>query len=283
MPYTIGDLGKTLMDRLVAAGIDSREAVREIDLIVQHVTGWTVAQQHLHATEPLSADIIESALGICEQRCKRVPLQYVLGEAWFMGLRFAVRPGVLIPRSDTETLVEVALNYLKRFKTPFIVDAGTGSGAIAVSLARLNDEVRVIALDTSSAALEIAVENARLNGVSDRIKFELSDWRTYKSSFKFHAIISNPPYIPVSQVSTLAPEVADHEPREALFGLDTDGLGFYRSFIPEHVISGGFIAVEVGHGQADAVSRIFESAGWCDLQLHYDLNKIPRVVSAFCP
>jgi release factor glutamine methyltransferase len=283
---TLDDVRKSLTERFVAAGIDAEDISRELDLLVQHVTGWSAAEQHLHDGEPLEEDQLMAIEEIAEQREIRVPLQYCLEEAWFMGLKFNVRPGVLIPRADTETLVETALKFLEPIENPWVLDVGTGSGAIAISMAKLRPTMRVIALDISDKALRIALENARLHGVSERIQFVKTDWLTQEPSQKFDALISNPPYIPTSLATTLAPEVRMHEPKEALFGLDEDGLGFYRNLsqtAPEHLGSGGFIAVEIGHGQADAVREIFAHEPWRNLEVHYDLNKIPRVISALCP
>jgi release factor glutamine methyltransferase len=281
---TLSDVGKSLRDRFVAAGIDPAEISREIELIVQYVTGWTAAQQHLHDGEPLDEDQLLGIEEIAEKRCERIPLQYCLEEAWFMGLRFNVRPGVLIPRADTETLVETTLRLLKPDASPWILDIGTGSGAIAIGLAHLRPDLHAIAIDISKEALEVARENARLLGVSDRVQFRLADWFDQTPSQKFDAIICNPPYIPVSKGPELAPEVRVYEPAKALFGLDDDGLGFYRNLAEtagDHLGEDGFIAVEIGHGQADPVRLIFESGPWADLEVHYDLNKIARVISAF--
>lgn len=286
MPATLQDVRKVLKDRFVAAGIDSDEIARELDLILQHVTGWSVAEQHLHDDAMLEEDQLLALEEIAEQREIRVPLQYVLEEAWFMGLKFNVRPGVLIPRPDTEILVEIALKFLEPVANPWVLDVGTGSGAIAIAIAKLRPQSRVIALDISEQALRIAQENAKLHGVFDRIQFVRSDFLKQEPGQKFDALLSNPPYIPASQAPSLAPEVRMHEPKEALFGPDDDGLGFYRNLAAtgyEHLGTGGFIAVEVGQGQADAVRSLFETEPWRDLQVHYDLNKIPRVVSAFCP
>jgi release factor glutamine methyltransferase len=284
MPATLSDVGNALRNRLVAAGIDPHEAQREVELIVRYVTGWDTAQQHLHDDELIEEDQLLGFEEICEKRCERIPLQYCLEEAWFMGLRFNVRPGVLIPRADTETLVETTLMFLKPDASPWILDIGTGSGAIAISLAHLRPDLHAIALDVSKEALEVARENARLIGVSDRIQFRFGDWFEQEPSQKFDALVCNPPYIPLSKGPELAPEVRVYEPAKALFGLDDDGLGFYRNLAataPEHLGEDGLIAVEVGQGQAEAVRQIFESGAWRDLQVHYDLNKIARVVSAF--
>jgi release factor glutamine methyltransferase len=282
----VESVGKSLHDRLVAAGIDFHEAHREVQMILEHVTGLSAAQQYLQSDAVLAPEAVRKIEEIAAKREQRIPLQYCLGEAWFMGLKFHVRSGVLIPRADTETLVETALKFLKPVKTPLIVDVGTGSGAIAIAMAKFREDLHAVALDVSEEALAIASENAELHSVSDRIQFVLADWLTYKPDARFNAVLSNPPYIPSAKAGELQPEVSVHEPKLALFGFDEDGLGFYRNLSrtsPDHLLDRGFIAVEVGHGQADAVSAIFRTGAWIDQSVHYDLNKIPRVLSAFRP
>lgn len=277
-------ISKQLYSRLIAVGIDKDEARREVELIVEHATALSTAKQVLAANDDVATDAIIRIEAIMEKRCQRIPLQYCLEHTWFMGLRFNVRSGALIPRSDTETLVEVAMEYLSKFEEPTIVDVGTGSGAIAIALASMRKDLKAIALDISPAALEIARENADLNQVSDRVSFIQADWLTFAPQQKLNAVLSNPPYVPASKAAELEPEVGVFEPKEAVFGLGEDGLGFFRSLnekAADHLLPDGFIAVEVGQGQADEVQGIFGSGKWNDLKTHFDLNKIPRVVSAF--
>ena len=282
---TYGEIGKRLQEWFLEAGINAADVEREVDLVIQHVTGWTAAQQHLHANDSVDSAHAGAIKDIADQRAERIPLQYILEESWFMGLRFNVRPGVLIPRPDTETLVEFSLKLLERVQSPLIVDVGTGSGIVAISLAHHRPDLRAIAIDVSKEALFIAKENGALHGVLDRVELVRSDWNEWNGERSvFDAIISNPPYIPPDQRSDLAPEVLDHEPPLALFGPDADGLGFYRSLsqkAPAHLAPGGFIAVEIGLAQAEAVQSILRAGPWADLQVHYDLNKMPRVVSGF--
>jgi release factor glutamine methyltransferase len=284
---TYGEVAKRLRDWFAEAGIRAGDIDREVELLLQHVTGWSSAQQHLHADEKLTDAHAAAIKDIADQRAERIPLQYILEEAWFMGLRFNVRPGVLIPRADTETLAEVSLKLLERTQSPLIVDVGTGSGILAIALAHFRPDLRAIAIDVSKEALFIAKENGALHGVLDRVQLVRSDWNEWQGEKSvFDAIISNPPYISPDQRSGLEPEVLDHEPPLALFGPDADGLGFYRSLsqkAPAHLAPGGFIAVEIGFGQAEAVLAIFKSGPWIDLQVHNDLSGIPRVVSGFLP
>jgi len=280
---TLAKTAEELYQRLVQVGIDEHEARREVELILEHATTLPVAKQMLLAGEQLDPAALERIAKIADKRCQRIPLQYCLEHTYFMGLRFNVRPGVLIPRADTETLVETTLKKLECIANPKILDVGTGSGAIAVSLARLRSDLHAVAIDISPDALVIARENAQLHGVTERVNFIHSDWMSFQPTGQFHAVISNPPYIPISLIAELAPEVAVHEPGEAIFGIDEDGLGFYRRLsdtAEPYVLAEGWLIVEVGQGQAKEVAHIFRSDGWNDIRTYEDLNKIQRVVSA---
>lgn len=193
---------------------------------------------------------------LCDRRAAREPLQYILGETEFMGLTFHVEPGVLIPRADTEILVEKALKVMP--PNARVLDIGTGSGAIAVSLARLGQAARVTAVDVSDKALEIARKNAENNGAD--VEFVKSDCFSALQGRKYDMIVSNPPYISDEEMQTLMPEVRQ-EPELALFG-GGDGLDFYRRIsreAPEYLNEGGFLLFEIGWLQKDAVSALMRT------------------------
>ena len=193
---------------------------------------------------------------LCDRRAAREPLQYILGETEFMGLTFHVEPGVLIPRADTEILVEKALKVMP--PNARVLDIGTGSGAIAVSLARLGQAERVTAVDVSDKALEIARKNAENNGAD--VEFVKSDCFSALQGRKYDMIVSNPPYISDEEMQTLMPEVRQ-EPELALFG-GGDGLDFYRRISrvsPEHLNECGFILFEIGWLQKDEVSALMRT------------------------
>jgi release factor glutamine methyltransferase len=283
---TLADLTIAIRGWLLALGIDACESHLETELIVEHVTGLSTARQLLASDGPVSDEIARTVDDIMARRAQREPLQYCLGHTYFMGLRMMVRPGVLIPRADTEILVESALELLAGIANPLIADIGTGSGAIAVAMAALRPDARVIAVDISEDALAVARENAAAHSLSERIEFVHSEWSHFQCAQPLHAIVSNPPYIPVGLIDTLAPEVAKHEPKEALFGSDPDGLGFYRDFAhsaAQFLREGGFLCVEVGQGQAELVADILRAAGWSDIRVKNDLNAISRVVTGFRP
>lgn len=193
---------------------------------------------------------------LCDRRTAREPLQYILGETEFMGLTFHVEPGVLIPRADTEILVEKALEWMKPGAR--VLDIGTGSGAIAVSLAKLGRQAQVTAVDVSDRALEIARQNAGRNGAA--VEFVKSDCFSALKGRKYDMIVSNPPYISGDEMRGLMPEVT-HEPELALFG-GADGLDFYRRIsreAPEYLNEGGCLLFEIGWLQKDAVSALVKA------------------------
>lgn len=193
---------------------------------------------------------------LCDRRAVREPLQYILGETEFMGLTFHVEPGVLIPRADTEILVEKALAWMKPGAR--VLDIGTGSGAIAVSLAKLGRQAQVTAVDVSDRALEIARRNAERNGAA--VEFVKSDCFSALKGRKYDMIVSNPPYISEDEMRGLMPEVT-REPELALFG-GADGLDFYRRIsreAPEYLNEGGCLLFEIGWLQKDAVSALVKA------------------------
>lgn len=211
------------------------------------------------------------------RRAQREPVQYILGETEFWSLPFAVSPAVLVPRADTEVLVEEAL--ARTAAADRVLDVGTGSGAIAIALAHEKPHTLVTALDCSEAALEIARGNALRNGVAGRVTFLAGDLASLPPG-PFEMVISNPPYIPTRDCEQLMPEVRDYEPRLALDG-GADGLRAYRHLATQAgqiLIPGGWLLVEVGVGQAESVSDLFNAAGLVEICRRDDYSGIPRVV-----
>jgi release factor glutamine methyltransferase len=274
-----------LSQRLGSAGVEKEEAACEAQLIVEHVVGHDRSQQILHAQEQISNQQEAEMEAILRKREARVPLQYCLGYGWFMGMKLAVRPGVFIPRTDTETVVVVAHQLLLDLKLDkaVVAEIGIGSGAISIAMLRLMPGLHIVACDVSEDALTVAKENAVLQKVSDRLTLLAGDWRQVLP-LEADAIVSNPPYIPAHEKDSLEPEVKDNEPSGALFGSGLDGLGFYRELSCEgfrHLRNRrGFVAVEVGDGQAQAVSGILLARDWKNPAIHNDVNGLPRVVSA---
>lgn len=238
-------------ERLERAGIE--EAKLDAALLLSFLTGEERLRMQLDAGRELAPEVFAAYDAMLRRRQAREPLQYIVGEADFMGLTFAVRPGALIPRQDTEILCEQALLRL----TPGmrVLDIGTGSGALAVSLARLCPGARVTAIDVSEEALSLARENAAR--LSACVRFVRSDCFSALDGERFDMIVSNPPYIPPWEMAQLMPEVR-FEPELALDGGE-DGLIFYRriaSQAREHLLPGGFLLFEIGWQQRDSVSAI---------------------------
>jgi release factor glutamine methyltransferase len=235
---------------------------------------------YLNYDRPLTAAELKAFRGKVARRARREPLQYILGEAEFWSLPFKVGPGVLVPRPETETLVEEAL---KRAAPPFqMLDVGTGSGAIAVALARELSEARVVGIDNSPQALALAAENVRCNGVEDRVTLLEHDFQKQGlPGGPFDLVLSNPPYVPKGDLAGLMPEVRDFEPRQALCG-GVDGLQFYRLLIPAAagcLKPGGWVLFEVGIHQAPEVLALFEQTGdFVDTFAARDAAGIERVV-----
>ena len=252
---------------------------------------------YLNFDRPLSRDELSSFREIVKRRGSREPLQYITGHQEFWSLDFKVTPDVLIPRPDTEILVEEALKAVRREtldvrrqnQLPFtILDLCTGSGCIAISLAHELKDAVVYAVDTSEAALSIARENAEKNGVRDRVIFLQGDLYEALTSHvsrltSYDLIVSNPPYIKNIDIPNIQPEVRDYEPRMAVDG-GTEGLGFYKRIVadaPNHLSPHGWLMVEVGEGQADAVSKMMTDTGTFEsISTVKDLAGIERVVKA---
>lgn len=236
----------------------------------------------IHNEDDLDQSVTEKYLQKVERRLTGEPIQYLLGKTEFFGLPFTVNPAVLIPRPETEHLVEKALELAGRFTKPRIIDIGTGSGAIAVSVAHSLPEACLTAVDISPKALEVARENARLNGVG--IDFQLGDLLSSVAG-SFELILSNPPYIPESDRPTLAVEVREHEPELALFA-GVEGLDIYCRLIPQAFAKlhpGGWLLLEIGIHQAPAIRQLLFDAGFTEISFVPDLQGIERVACAQRP
>ena len=221
---------------------------------------------------------------LVHQRSTRQPLQHVIGETEFYGLPFHTTSQALIPRPDTETLIETAISHLKNHPNPKILDIGTGSGIIAITLAHELPQARIFSIDISKTALELATRNARLNNVSQRVHLIQSTLLTpLAPNTQFDAIVSNPPYIPTKDILDLEPEVQNFDPHLALDG-GSDGLDFYRKIIPQsqaHLKPLGFIALEMGHNQAEAIAHLVTQCGtFGPAQCYQDLSGHTRVLMA---
>ena len=256
-------------------GIES--ARLEAELLLAATLGLNRVGLYVNFERPLDTGELAAFRERVRRRAQREPLQYILGETEFWSLAFNVGPAVLVPRADTEILVEEALMRIEGAAR--ILDVGTGSGAIAIALAHEKPEIKVTALDCSEQALEVARSNALSNGVADRVVLLAGDLAALPAG-PFEMVVSNPPYIPSKDWEGLMPEVRDYEPRLALDG-GGDGLQAYRHLAAQAgqlLAPGGWLLVEVGIGQAAEVGALFAAVGLVDVGQRDDYSGIPRVV-----
>ncbi len=254
------------------------EAARlEAELLLAATLGMDRVGLYVNFERPLDPTELAAFRERVQRRARREPVQYILGETEFWSLRFHVSPAVLVPRGDTEVLVEEALARIEGASR--VLDVGTGSGAIAVALAHEKPEILMTALDCSLPALEVARRNAVRNGVADRVNCLAGELAALPPG-PFDMVVSNPPYIPARDWEKLMPEVRDHEPRLALDGGE-DGLEAYRHLARQAgriLAPGGWLLVEVGIGQAKDVSALFKAGGLIEINQRDDYARIPRVV-----
>ena len=255
---------------------DIADAKTDAWLLLEMVSKIDKSFYYLHMEEDMPEESLSEYEIALRKRAEHVPLQYIVGETEFMGLRFKVNSSVLIPRFDTETLVEEALKVIKPGMK--VLDLCTGTGCILISILRGCADVEGYGTDISKQALNVAKENARLNEVA--ATFERSDLFDHIIE-RFDVIVSNPPYIKTAEILTLMPEVQNFEPVEALDGKE-DGLYYYRKIIAEcgaHLKPEGRILFEIGYDQGQAVSDLLREAGFKEVQVIKDLAQNDRVVS----
>lgn len=255
------------------------------ELLLMHVLARNKAWLMAHGDDNVPDEACVRLQELLERRYRGEPMQHITGECEFYGLPFRVTRDVLVPRPDTEHLVEKAIELAAHFQHPRIVDVGTGSGAIAVALAHHLPGARISATDLSEPALAVARENAVRNQVEAGIRFLHGDLLAPVAGERFEIVVSNPPYVPNTERALLAVEVREHEPALALFG-GQDGFDIYRRLIPAAhaaLVSGGFLALEIGFTQAKAVEGLLASGGFEDVEFTPDLQGIPRVASARRP
>ena len=263
---------------LQAAGIE--EAALDARLLLEAVCGTDRNDLLVHGEQPVAPEAEEKYLNWIRQRAEHIPLQQLTGEQGFMGLTFNVNEHVLIPRQDTEILVEEVLKELHDGMR--VLDMCTGSGCILLSLLHYSNDCEGLGVDLSAEALEVAGRNVLKVLTPEKAEhahFLQSDLFE-KVEGKFEIIVSNPPYIASAEVEKLMPEVRDHEPRMALDGTE-DGLYFYRRIIEEagkHLVSSGMLFFEIGYDQGQAVSELMRTEGYCEVQVVQDYAGLDRVV-----
>lgn len=269
--------------RLAAAGIPEDEARAEARLLLAHALGVSREELRLRPDRALTEQEAARFDDLIARRERREPLAYLTGSREFYGLPFLVSSAVLIPRPETEFVVEAALRHIAGSPAPRIADVGTGSGCIAVTVAVHAPGARVWAIDLSPAALAVAAGNAARHGVAERLTFLQGDLLVPLAPFApFDAIVSNPPYIAPGEIAALPPEVRDWEPRAALTTGDEDALLAYRRIAedaPALLSPGGLLAVEVGQGQAEAVADLWRGVDLEEIAAIADYAGIARVVT----
>jgi release factor glutamine methyltransferase len=259
------------------------EARREASGLLAHVIGRDRTFIIAHSEQKISPAQFETLQGYLERRARGEPLQYITGHQEFFGLDFEVTKDVLIPRPETELLVETALKLIGGPDEPArICDVGTGSGCVAIALLHERPLLRAVALDLSDAAVQVAKRNARRYSLDDRIAFIVSDsLAAIDIGPTFDLIVSNPPYVSEDALAGLQREVRDYEPRVALTP-GIDGLAIIRRLLSESgnfLKSGGHLLIEIGFDQGAAVRRLIDQNAWQLLDIHQDLQGIPRTLA----
>ena len=279
---------KEAIARLGAANVPSHTLAAE--LLLMHALGRDRTWLYAYPEEPLDSVAAEKYLALVARRAAGEPTQYLTGKQEFWGLEFEVTPAVLIPRPETEHVVEVALERLRARHSnepnaPLrVADVGTGSGCLAVALAHELPHAEIFATDISAEALEVARRNAERHGVADRIHFHHCGLlRGLAHESRFDLIVSNPPYVARNEAADLPREVREHEPHSALFGGAT-GVEFYAQLVREAaqvVGPGGILILELGYNSLDHVRAIFDAdVRWTRVAITMDLAGIPRVIAA---
>ena len=280
--WTIGRILKWTETFFSEKGMESPRLDAEV--LLSHVLKKERIYLYVHFDEPLEAGELGEYRELVKRRVQHVPVAYLIGSREFMGLSFQVTPAVLIPRPETELLVQAAIERLRgRKDESTFADIGTGSGAICLSVLHYVPEARAETVDISAEARQVAEQNAELLGLSQRILFHTGNLLEPLQGKKFHAILSNPPYIPDADIAGLSEEVRGAEPRLALAG-GTDGLDFYRRLAAEaadYLEEDGFLAMELGIHQAEPVRKLLEADGRLPhIEIQKDLAGIERVVIA---
>lgn len=258
---------------LTDAGVP--DAALDAWYLLQMVCRIERSYYYVHGEEDITQDAQKEYEIAIQKRAEHIPLQYIIGEQEFMGLRFKVNSNVLIPRQDTETLVEQVLKIVKPGMK--VLDLCTGSGCVLISVLKNAPELTGMGSDISKTALLVAKENAKLHEVdADWIRSDLFDNITET----FDVIMANPPYIPTGEILSLMPEVRDFEPENALDGR-ADGLDFYRKIagqVKDYLNPGGYVYMEIGYDQGEAVSELMRNAGFTEVEVIKDLARNDRVV-----
>jgi release factor glutamine methyltransferase len=267
--FKLGDAG-VAQRRMEAASLMTFALKCERSFLIAHPE---------YELEPFELDVFESVVG---RRVNREPFQHIVGKQEFYGLDFEVSPEVLIPRPETEILVERAIHEFSKTPLPDFCEVGVGSGCISIAVLKNIPDATAVGVDISEAAIKVAQRNAEAHGVAERLTLKISDVYAALGDETFDAILSNPPYIPGSEMLALQPEVRDFEPHTALTDHGT-GLSIIERLIavaPRHLKKEGILIIEIGFGQAESIKLLFDENVWRSVEILNDLQQIPRTVIA---
>ena len=255
------------------------EAKSEVDFVLEMLFNFTSKDFFLgKSLEKWQIDKIEKI--IKERVNKRKPIQQIIGSAFFYGRRFFVNEYTLIPRPETEILVSEVLKILEDINNPKILDIGTGTGCIPITLEIENNNLNAHSVDVSKEAIEMAEKNALLHNVYEKIKFIESDLFS-KIKEKYNVIVSNPPYIPIKEKDSLQYEVKNYDPSLALFAKDEDGIDYYKKIIADahkYLLEDGFLCFEIGQNQGKLVTDLLKNNDYKNIKIIKDLNSLDRIV-----
>jgi len=268
---------------------ETDESRNIIELVIEHITNMSRAEQVKNKVPYLTCTQLEDLDAITERLKKNEPVQYVLGEAWFAGMKFKVNKNVLIPRPETEELVDwiakvINAQYSIRNVQCSIMDIGTGSGCIPITLKKKLPQATVSAIDVCSEALFTATENAvALNADVNFVLLDFLDEEKWKELAQYDIIVSNPPYVKQSEINTMHDRVKEFEPHLALFVPDEDALLFYKKlsdFSLKHLKPGGSLFVEINEALGEQVVNLFRSTGFANIELRKDMQEKDRMIKA---
>lgn len=279
---------RTVLTKELSTVYDKEELKNIIDLILEYITNMPRSSQVKSKLTYLTCTQLETIDSITERLKNNEPVQYVLGEAWFAGMKFRVNKNVLIPRPETEELVDWVVKEIEKLKLKIenlqILDVGTGSGCIPVTLKKKLPAAVISAIDVCSEALFVATENAIEHNVDvDFILLDFLNEEKWEELGQFDIIVSNPPYVKQNETQTMHERIVNYEPHKALFVPDNDALLFYRKlsdFSLKHLTPGGRLFVEINEALGEMVANLFRSAGFVDVELKKDMQGKDRMVMA---
>ncbi len=280
--WTVLSLIEWSTNHLIEHGFD--EARLHIELLLAHVLHYSRLQLYTNFDRPLTPNELAHFKELFKRRLTHEPLQYIIGETEFMGLPFYVNPNVLIPRPETEMLVEKSIEAIKSIENERVevLDIGTGTGNVPIAIAKFASNANVTSIDVSEEALEVAAKNVERNGVSNVSLLNANVFDDFLSQTTFDVIVSNPPYISKDEFGSLQPEVQDFEPRVATTD-GADGFTFIRRIskvAQQKLNAGGFLLMEIAYNQSESAKRIVKQGGLKDIEVFADFAGHPRIISA---